>query len=415
MQIDLMNTLVQLAGSFNLNVCRLSPGGEPEGQFDGGIRAWMEPGFDEKGYLLAVAEGLERGLLYHLADRFGCRFLFLKAEEGLFSFGPYLDAPNTRAAAEALWRKLGGTEADGEGVDSLFEYRSTLPVVADEGALIRAFQRIAAPLGKGEPLPLRAWEEPSGLSAARPSVNPEERRQERYEQSMAASMIERRYRAENAWLDEVLTGDTEKAMAAMRELARYQLPGRFDSLRGRQNLLIILNTLLRKDIERAGIHPAFIDEISREYSRRIEGCISLRELGALRAEMVSAYCRLVREAEARGYSPLIQGVMGDGLLHLDGDASPRTLALRAGVSESYLATRFKAEVGMTLSRWLRLKRIGRAKELLEREDLSASQVAEQVGILDVSYFIRLFKRETGMTPGEYRARLRQEKNGGGKS
>ena len=27
MQIDLMNTLVQLAGSFNLNVCRLSPGG----------------------------------------------------------------------------------------------------------------------------------------------------------------------------------------------------------------------------------------------------------------------------------------------------------------------------------------------------------------------------------------------------
>ena len=76
---------------------------------------------------------------------------------------------------------------------------------------------------------------------------------------------------------------------------------------------------------------------------------------------------LVRAAAARGYSPLIQGVMGDGLLPLDGDASPRTLALRAGVSESYLATRFKAEVGMTLSRWLRLKRIGRAKELLERE------------------------------------------------
>ena len=80
MQIDLMNTLVQLAGSFNLNVCRLSPGGQREGQFDGGIRAWMEPGFYEKGYLLAVAEGLERGLLYHLADRFGCRFFCLKAE-----------------------------------------------------------------------------------------------------------------------------------------------------------------------------------------------------------------------------------------------------------------------------------------------------------------------------------------------
>ena len=48
------------------------------------------------------------------------------------------------------------------------------------------------------------------------------------------------------------------------------------------------------------------------------------------------------------------------------------------------------------------------KELLEREDLSASQVAEQVGILDVSYFIRLFKRETGMTPGEYQAMAKEK-------
>ena len=409
MQIDLINTLVQLAGSFNLGICRLSPAGTLEGQLDGGVRAWLDPGFDEKGYLLAVAGRLPEGALAHLADRFGCRFLFLKAAEGFYSFGPYLDSPNTRAAAESLWQGLGGPEGQ-EGADSLFEYRSTLPVILDEGALIRAFQRIGAPLGDGGPLPLLEWEEPAGPAARLPG-RPEDRREERYEQSMAASMIERRYQAENAWLDAALTGDEGKAMRAMRELARYQLPGRFDSIRGRQNLLIILNTLLRKNLERAGIHPAFIDEISREYSRRIEGCISQRELGALRSEMVSAYCRLVREAEAKGFSPLIQGVMGDGLLHLDGDASPRTLALRAGVSESYLATRFKAEVGMTLSRWLRLKRIARAKELLRREDLSASQVAEQVGILDVSYFIRLFKRETGMTPGEYRARLRQTPDG----
>ena len=69
----------------------------------------MEPGFDEKGYLLAVAEGLEAGAaLSSGPNRFGCAFLFLKAEEGLFSFGPYLDAPNTRAAAEALWPETGG-------------------------------------------------------------------------------------------------------------------------------------------------------------------------------------------------------------------------------------------------------------------------------------------------------------------
>lgn len=409
MQLDLTETLVQIAGSFNLGVCRLSAGGELEGNFDGGIRAWMQAGFDEKGYLLEVSQKLEEGVLAHLTDRFGCRLLFFRAEDFLFSFGPYLDAPNTRRIAEALWQKLEPEAPDRgrEGIDSLFEYRSTLPVVYDEGALLRVFQRVGAPLNGGKPLSLREWEEP--LNPV-PSAASSGSREEWYEQSMAASMIERRYRAENTWLDAVLTGDEEKAFGALRDLSRYQLPGRFDSLRGRQNLLIIFNTLLRKNLERAGIHPAFIDEISRTYSKRIESCINPREVQAIRREMVAGYCRLIRETAVKGYSPLIQGVMNDGLLHLDGDASPCSLAQRAGVSESYLATRFKAETGMTLSRWLRLRRIGRAKALLTRGDLSTSQVAEQVGILDVSYFIRLFKRETGLTPGEYRAGLRRGGN-----
>lgn len=409
MEIDLTETLVQIAGSFNLGVCRLISDGELEGHFDGGIRAWIRPGFNEKEYLLAVVDKLEEGTLVHLVDRFGCRILFFQAEGTLFCFGPYLDAPNTRRIAETLWQKLETEVPDRgtEGIDSLFEYRSTLPVVSDEGALLRVFQRVGAPLNHGKPLLLREWEEPFSPV---PSASSSESREERYEQSMAASMIEQRYRAENAWLDAVLTGDEEKAFGALRDLSRYQLPGRFDSLRGRQNLLIIFNTLLRKNLERVGIHPAFIDEISRTYSKRIESCINLREVQVVRREMVSGYCRLIRETAVKGYSPLIQGVMNDGLLHLDGDASPRSLAERAGVSESYLATRFKAETGMTLSRWLRLRRIGRAKALLIRDELSTSQVAEQVGILDVSYFIRLFKRETGLTPGEYRAELRREGN-----
>lgn len=71
---------------------------------------------------------------------------------------------------------------------------------------------------------------------------------------------------------------------------------------------------------------------------------------------------------------------------------------------------------MTLSRWLRLKRI-RAGEGAAGAGgpFRLPGGGTRSGILDVSYFIRLFKRETGMTPGEYRARLRQEKNGGGKS
>lgn len=43
-----------------------------------------------------------------------------------------------------------------------------------------------------------------------------------------------------------------------------------------------------------------------------------------------------------------------------------------------------------------------AKALLERGELRVQDVAEEVGVHDVKYFSRLFKKAAGLTPGEYR-------------
>ncbi|MEM7801744.1 MAG: helix-turn-helix transcriptional regulator, partial [Chloroflexota bacterium] len=47
-------------------------------------------------------------------------------------------------------------------------------------------------------------------------------------------------------------------------------------------------------------------------------------------------------------------------------------------------------------------RIERAKQLLLEHDLMIGQVGEQVGIEDLRYFSTRFRRETGMTPSQYR-------------
>ncbi len=49
MQIDLMNTLVQLAGSFNLNVCRLSPAGSRRDSLTGGSAPGWNRGLTKRG------------------------------------------------------------------------------------------------------------------------------------------------------------------------------------------------------------------------------------------------------------------------------------------------------------------------------------------------------------------------------
>jgi len=43
-----------------------------------------------------------------------------------------------------------------------------------------------------------------------------------------------------------------------------------------------------------------------------------------------------------------------------------------------------------------------AKRLLESTDLPMEEISEQTGYSDTSFFRRLFKRLTGLTPGKYR-------------
>ncbi len=414
MQQSVMRTLAIIAGSYNIGFHLYRPDyslswgqdGE-EGSFDGGIRAWCLDGYDERGYLESLCKRLRAGELMKLNDSFGCRYLLLRVSDeeypqaAFMTVGPYLERPNSEERTRELADNLGWQS---ERAHSLYEYRNTVPAVRDEEAFILLFRRLAAPVARCTDkqeyrlLSLVQLSEENLRQQSMPT------RDQQYEQSMAASMIRQRYQAENTLLDAILTGDPERVGHVLQQMTRYQLPGRFDSLRGSQNQAIILNTLCRKDLERAGVHPAYIDEISRQFSDGIEACVTMQETALLQRKMVQAYCDLVRTHSVKGYSPLIQQVMNDIFLHMDGEFSLHSLAERAGVSDSYLSARFKEETGDTLSKWIREKRIDRAKGLLLRDSLTIAQVAEQVGILDVSYFIRLFRKEIGMTPGEFRAK-----------
>ena len=53
-------------------------------------------------------------------------------------------------------------------------------------------------------------------------------------------------------------------------------------------------------------------------------------------------------------------------------------------------------------------RISKAKMMLSDENAKISQVAEQVGFLDHSYFSRCFKRFVGVSPSEYQRRQYSE-------
>ena len=68
----------------------------------------------------------------------------------------------------------------------------------------------------------------------------------------------------------------------------------------------------------------------------------------------------------------------------------------------YLARCLKRYTGKTPLQYVQVLKINEAKRLLTEGSLDLPEIADRVGIRDYNYFIRLFRRMTGTTPGEYR-------------
>ena len=75
---------------------------------------------------------------------------------------------------------------------------------------------------------------------------------------------------------------------------------------------------------------------------------------------------------------------------------------QAKIPERTLKRRFKAATGSSLIEYIQNLRIEQAKTLLETDELPVDDVSVAVSYEDVSFFRRLFKRLTGLTPSQYR-------------
>jgi len=81
------------------------------------------------------------------------------------------------------------------------------------------------------------------------------------------------------------------------------------------------------------------------------------------------------------------------------------LAREVHISSSRLRHLFKTEVGVTLSRYVKMMRLQRARILLQDSFLEVKEIVAAVGLKDVSHFVRDYKTIYGETP--MRSRFRE--------
>lgn len=397
MKVEISWVLEKLAGSMNIGLTRVTPPFAGIDNFDYGLRRALDAEFDWPGFGRQLLDQVPEKTLVFAQGVFELRFaLFLSPDEKdtLYCFGPWADGP--RSSQSLAWCEKYLDEKAQRVVE---EYYNRVRQVEDNTIKTSLFAVVSLAFPEGE-LKTAEWREFMPLRF-RPSL--ESFRETSFTEQLPAELIAERYAAENKMLEAVAKGDVQAALAAYENFHQFQLAPRLRSpLREFKNYTIILNSLFRKAIEQASVHPYYLDHISARFALELETLGSVEEGRRLRVRMVKEYCRYVQQYSLRQYSPLIQKVINEINLHLDAPLSLKTLAAQCYISPSYLSNVFKQETGQTLTDYISRRRMERAARLLLTTNARVAVVAEEVGILDVNYFTKMFKNATGQTPTAYR-------------
>jgi AraC-like DNA-binding protein len=138
--------------------------------------------------------------------------------------------------------------------------------------------------------------------------------------------------------------------------------------------------------------------------RKLSSAGTRKSLRALMGRYLESLLDHVQPAEGTGMDRAVAQVRKSLQDTLGVSQSLSQYARMLGVSEGHLSRCFAAISGQTYRAERRRIRLEAACQMLRQRRLKISVIAGQLGIADTSQFIADFRREFGVTPGQYRRR-----------
>lgn len=368
-------------------------------RLDLGIRTHLQQGPDIYKKMQGVASLLEYGEVLTVHDPFGMDSVLLRispTDPSFYVIGPFFPT----LMEEGYLEKLGSQNGL---MLSQMHYMETL------------FRQVPDNLSSSLVASIGVHLLREGCGCERPVLKYRDFSKEALDLNVPAEDINERahdiaetYTHETALLDAIATGNEEKALAEGKYFLSTGIDRRLqDRIFSQRSLCYSVNTLCRKVSQTVGVHPLFCDEISKNFAKRLELCSSTHQINRILYEMYREYSRLCREYGTKNYSPATRKVLQYIQLNLSQDLSLKTVAQETNFSEGYISHSFKEEVGVSLNSYVTARRVDAACRMLARSDLSIREISSYVGIPDWNYFTKIFRKEMGCTPREYRKKLNE--------
>ena len=143
--------------------------------------------------------------------------------------------------------------------------------------------------------------------------------------------------------------------------------------------------------------------LSDLYIQQVDQLHSPEEVNQLHRTMVYDYIERMKEIKQPAcHSRHVKRAMQFINDHLNESISTERIASELNLNKSYLCTLFKRETGITLGAYIEKKKNELAMDYLMNTMIPLIDISNMLGYSSYSYFIQIFKKQTGLTPSAFR-------------
>ena len=176
-----------------------------------------------------------------------------------------------------------------------------------------------------------------------------------------------------------------------------------DKLRNMKYHFVITTAMVARSCITGGMPMSESYGMSDYYIELADRADSVEKISAIHDEMCIAYAVAMKDKDHdKIYTKQVAACIDYILEHLDTRIRIEDLSEVANLSTSYLSRLFKKETGMAVSRYILVKKIETACNMLSFSDYPIMWISNALSFPSQSYFTRVFTAECGMTPKRYR-------------
>jgi two-component system, response regulator YesN len=218
---------------------------------------------------------------------------------------------------------------------------------------------------------------------------------------VTASPFNYPFRYEKTVLDKVRCGDREQAKETLHELLNGIFASQASIETVKACVLELLIVLSRSAVE-GGANLDQLTLLNFTCIDQLTACNTKGQVEHWLFEALDHFMNNMLKNRTTTNLRVINQACDYIVHHCHKNISLEEVAQTVHLSPFYFSRLFKQEKGYNFVDFLTQVRMDKAKKMLQNPDFTAVRIASEVGYQDASYFSRVFRQTTGLTPNQYR-------------